>query len=145
MVCLFRRGFAVALVSSLTLALHGCGGKPERVRVSGQVTFEGKPVQYGNIVFEPDQTKGNRGPQGYAKIDAQGNYDTAIAGAGPSPGAQVVTLEAYPDLDSPAAKKNRILLQYRTNVDLSGETNTQNFAVPRSAAKKETVSELPPP
>jgi len=34
--------------------LAGCGEpKPERATVSGRITFEGKPVDYGHIVFVP--------------------------------------------------------------------------------------------
>lgn len=136
---------AFATAAGLALVLLGCGGKPERVRVSGQVTFQGKPVQYGNIVFEPDPSKGNRGPQGYAKITSKGTFDTGIAGTGPCPGPQVVTIEAYPDVESPASKKSRVVLQYRTQVDLPAEATTQDFEVPASAARRESVADLPPP
>ena len=136
---------AFTTAAGLALVLLGCGGKPERVRVSGRVTFQGNPVQYGNIVFEPDPSRGNRGPQGYAKISSKGTFDTGVAGTGPCPGPQVVTIEAYPDLNSPASKKSRVVLQYRTNVDLPSETTTQNFDVPPTAARKEAVSDLPPP
>jgi hypothetical protein len=136
---------AFATAAGLALALLGCGGKPERVHISGKVTFQGNPVQYGNIVFEPDQSKGNRGPQGYAKITRQGTFDTAIAGTGPCPGPQVVTIEAYPDLESPTSKKSRVVLQYRMHMDLPAEATTRDFEVPASAARKEAVSELPPP
>lgn len=142
----FLRVLALTAVAGLAPALLGCGGgKPARIRVSGQVLFQGKPVQYGNLVFEPDQAKGNRGPQGYAKIGRAGTFDTGIAGTDPCPGPQVVTIEAYPDLESPAAKKSRVVLQYRTNVDLPPEATTQHFDVPATAARKETVSDLPPP
>ena len=128
--------------AGLVLILSGCGDGTKRVRISGQVTFEGKPVKYGNIVFEPDASKGNNGPQGYAKI-VDGAYDTADAGTGPCVGPQVVAIEGYPDLD--AAKKSRLVFNYRTTVDLPAQTTTQNFAVPASAARRESASDLPPP
>jgi hypothetical protein len=78
------RPWAPAVVTGLALALTGCGGGTQRIRISGQVTFQGKPVPYGNLVFEPDQSKGNRGPQGYAKIQ-DGRYDTNNAGTGALP------------------------------------------------------------
>lgn len=50
-----RRG-ASGLNLALLLALAGCGGKDsvERVPVSGTVTFQGQPVQDGQIRFVPD-------------------------------------------------------------------------------------------
>ncbi len=49
--------FATLLGTSLLL---GCGeAKPERATVGGRITFEGKPVDYGHIVFVPvDSTEG---------------------------------------------------------------------------------------
>lgn len=54
------------------LLLSGCGllseGGPARYEVSGTVTYQGAPVPYGEIVFEPDSTKGNEGPAARAVI-----------------------------------------------------------------------------
>ena len=62
----------------LLLALAaGCGPRgPERYRVTGSVTHAGRPVQLGRIVFEPDTSRGNDGPQGFAPIE-NGRFDTA--------------------------------------------------------------------
>src|SRR5690242_10819227 len=56
----------------------GCSSDrgPKRYRVSGEVKFAGQPIPYGEILFTPDSTKGNSGPQGIAIIQ-QGKYDTA--------------------------------------------------------------------
>jgi hypothetical protein len=134
----------LAAVAGLALMLAGCGDGTQRVRVSGQVTFQGKPVKYGNLVFEPDQSRGNRGPQGYARI-SDGMYDTNNAGTGPCPGPQVVYIEGYPELDGGAPRKSRLVFKHRTTADLSGKTATVDFDVPASAAYRETVSDLPPP
>lgn len=137
------RSLSISL-AGLALLLSGCGDGTQRVRVSGQVTFEGKLVPYGNIVFEPDQSKGNRGPQGFAKIH-DGVFDTNNAGTGPCPGPQIVTIEGYPELNTGAGKKSMLVFRYQTTVDLPAQTTTENFEVPASAARREATSDLPPP
>jgi hypothetical protein len=64
----------VALLSALVI---GCGSNqdPNRHQLSGQVTFRGEPVPFGQIVFEPDTDRGNDGPGGVAEI-RQGFYRT---------------------------------------------------------------------
>ena len=61
----------------LICVLAGCMGDPgpKRYRVSGEITFDGKPVPHGEIVFTPDSGQGNSGPQGIAIIQ-NGHFDT---------------------------------------------------------------------
>ncbi len=74
----------------LGLALVGCskGGVP-RVTVSGKVTFRGQAVPIGLVSFTPDAKKGNRGPQGVARI-VDGTYTTKDGGKGSVLGPQLV-------------------------------------------------------
>ncbi|MEQ1828667.1 MAG: hypothetical protein ABL921_22080 [Pirellula sp.] len=67
-------GLAVFLVISSFIL--GCGSGERRYDISGTVTFKGKPVPEGYIVFEPDSSKGNSGGPGKAKI-LDGKYDTS--------------------------------------------------------------------
>lgn len=55
---LFRAGIGCLALS--TLCLLGCGGAglPPMHPVSGTVTFAGKPVESGTIVFDPADGKG---------------------------------------------------------------------------------------
>ena len=39
-----------------------------RFPVSGEITFQGKPVPLGEILFSPDSSKGNQGPASFAVI-----------------------------------------------------------------------------
>ena len=49
--------------------LNGCRDSGAgRFEVSGAVTYKGKPVPAGQVIFEPDPAKGNTGPQGYARM-----------------------------------------------------------------------------
>lgn len=67
-----------AVVLGLLLgSLAGCGERgPRRFRIRGTVTYAGKPVQLGRVLFEPDAVRGNQGPQGFAPIE-NGTFDTA--------------------------------------------------------------------
>lgn len=61
------------------IAVVGCGGPdgPQRFRLSGTVSFDGKPVPFGTVTFDPDSAAGNSGPQAAAMI-VDGKYDTGI-------------------------------------------------------------------
>src|SRR5205807_6772258 len=87
--CGRRPGLCAALVAAC-LAAPGCGGS-RGVEVSGEVTFDGKPVPAGRIYFNPDVTKGNDGPQGYAEIH-DGKFDTSKGGKGACGGPTVVVI-----------------------------------------------------
>lgn len=74
----------------------GCGegNEPVRYRVFGRVTCAGEPVPHGEVLFSPDGSKGNTGPQGIAAIH-DGRYDTAGSRApGIAGGPMVVRVTA---------------------------------------------------
>ncbi len=64
-----------AAAGALWIAGCGAGNEPKTYHVSGTVTFAGKPVPVGTILFVPDAGKANRGPTGYAVI-REGKFDT---------------------------------------------------------------------
>jgi hypothetical protein len=83
--------FAAVMIMS-----SGCGPKVETVTtysVSGQVTHNGKPVPKGNILFTPDNSRGNSGPGTSAEI-VDGKYQTA-EGKGVVGGAYTLTVQGY--------------------------------------------------
>jgi hypothetical protein len=88
-------GFGLLALLSL-LATSGCGDPgPVRHRVQGTVTYGGKPVTFGRVVFDPDVMQDNNGPQGYAAIE-NGRFDTAAnGGKGTSGGPMVLTLDGF--------------------------------------------------
>lgn len=47
--------YATVIASSLAIiAVGGCGrSMPERAKINGHVTYQGKPIDYGFIVFAP--------------------------------------------------------------------------------------------
>lgn len=79
---------AVILICSL-----GCGGSggPERANVTGQVTFDGQPVEKGVIAFVPDGS--TVGPTSGAIIE-NGRYRTQ-SGGGPVLGSHRVEIVAH--------------------------------------------------
>jgi hypothetical protein len=127
----------LAATSVLTLfvfllpLVNGCGtSKVPRHNLSGRVTFRGKPVPVGLIVFEPDASRGNRGPQGYAQI-FDGRYETEKFGKGAIIGALRVEITGFPPGDGSAGNPSTPLFPpYKTQVEVSADTSTLDFDVP---------------
>jgi len=122
----------VLLVLAVGLPLAGgCGkSKVQRHNLSGKVTFRGKPVPVGLIVFEPDATKGSRGPQGYAQI-FDGRYETDKFGKGAVLGAMNVEITGFPPGDGSEGNPGAPLFPpYKTQTQISPETTTLDFDVP---------------
>lgn len=56
------RSFAASLLVLLCGAMFvGCDGRPSRVPVTGNVTYEGQPLKEGEIVFEVAGARSSRG------------------------------------------------------------------------------------
>jgi len=123
------RATATVLAISLAASLAGCGG--ERVyNISGTITFQGKPVPTGHIVFEPDGSAGNSGPAAFAKIK-DGHYDTRSEGRGTVGGPHLVTIHGRDGIPRGELLSGLPLFRdYNTKVDLPKKNGEQNFEVP---------------
>ena len=119
----------------------GCGGE-KTYRVSGKVTFKGKPLPAGRIIFVPDGAKGNKGSEGYADIK-DGAYDTAAPGGkGAVGGPMNVRIEGW-DPAKKIEKPDKSALSsipplfppYETTADLPKGESTKDFDVPADAVK----------
>ena len=77
--------------SLLGMVLFGCNGGPRLGKVSGRVTFKGKPVPTGTIMFHPDA-----GPAAVGAIGSDGTYTltTIKSGDGAVVGSHRVTIQA---------------------------------------------------
>lgn len=122
----------ICLLASLG-PLTGCyrNDGPARYHVSGTVTFQGKPVPFGEIMFVPDLSKGNQGPAGFARIK-DGQFNTAVDGKGTTGGAQQVVINGSPvslerNTDDPITP---LFNEYRVEAVLPQSTTTLNFEVP---------------
>jgi len=121
---------AFVLAILLPVALGGCGG--DRVyNLSGAVTFQGKPVPTGHIVFEPDASAGNNGPPAFAKIK-DGHYDTRVLdGRGTIGGPHVVTIHGRDGIPRGELLSGLPLFRdYNTKVELPKADGKQDFDVP---------------
>ena len=142
-----RGGVPAAL---LACGLLGCGSDaPETYHVSGNVTFDGKPVPAGLIRFTPDSSKSNSGPAGYARI-ADGRFDTsAEGGKGHVGGPMIVQIDGsssdpgeIPTDESGIEPDIKVLFStWQTTADLPKEDATQDFEVPAEAGNVTTEPE----
>ena len=131
-----RRWPATLIV--VVAALSGCGPRGlQRFHVEGTVTFDGKPVPSGAIRFEPDSTKGNVGPVGYAAIK-DGRYTTATEGSkGSLKGPIVAFLTGGPAPDPKVEFPRMWFAEYRTTLTLEPKSGATTFDidVPKEAPK----------
>lgn len=81
----FARGSFVALVLLATAALTGCG--PTTVPLQGTVTYDGKPIESGTVVFVPEDPKTPK--RGAAITNGKYTCDPASA---PTPGKYKVEI-----------------------------------------------------
>lgn len=129
-------------IAGLVIALiAGCGGSGvERVTISGNVTYRGQPVPSGIISFTPDAKKGNRGPQGVAKI-IDGRYTTDDHGKGAVHGPQLVEIRGFGGKggagrgDSlPFTGGKPLFPIFYTEADVKDGTTTLDFVVTESGS-----------
>jgi hypothetical protein len=132
------------LAAFLACGLLGCGSNALKTHhVSGNVSFDGKPVPSGLIRFTPDGSKGNSGPPGYAVIK-DGKYDTsAEGGKGHVSGPMIVLIEGSEaasgenSTDESGAETDikALFSGYQTTADLPEGDSTKDFEVPAAAGK----------
>ena len=126
---------------ALGVSLLGCGGGSDAdlLDLSGNVTFDGKPLPHGHITFTPDSSKKHTGPQGYAVIE-NGTFDTSAAGKGVVPGPHLVYITGFEQKPADGADENSpevlnapppLFLDFKLEQELSSPT--QDFAVPATA------------
>lgn len=122
------------VAAAMLLSLAGCGSGPSLYDVSGKVMYGGKPLPAGVIYFDPDVTKNNDGPQGYAVI-RNGEYNTAAAGGKPVIGgphiARIEGFDGKPGEELPVGRP--LFTDFRQALDLPKAPATQNFDVPAKA------------
>jgi hypothetical protein len=119
------------------VAIAGCGGSgdPRQNDLSGAATFGGEPIPAGSIVFEPDASKGNSGPQGFADIRG-GKYDTGDTGKGTIGGPYIVRITGFDRVEESEFEPATALFdEYRIEADLPKETGKMDFDVPADAPK----------
>lgn len=120
--------------ATLGITLFGCERGPALFHMSGRVTYEGKPVPEGTIVFEPDASQGNRGAAGMARILA-GAYDTRRPpGRGTIAGPHIVRITGVDRVEGgrlggEVAVGRPLFANWSTTEDLPAADGTRDFAI----------------
>jgi len=131
--------FPVLLLLPALLSVLGCGGSGQdgRMPLNGSVTYDGQPVPYGDIVFTPDGSKGNSGPQGFASI-VDGKYDTrkGALGKGVAGGPMQLRVSAFKE---PGGKG--IIVETEFELELPQEGGEFDIVIPTQ--KKAATNEEP--
>ena len=121
------------MVFALVL-LAGCGpGGPPTYGLSGQVTYDGKPVPIGTVVLSPDASKDNKGPGASAGIK-DGKY-ALEAGSGHGGGAYRIQVTGYDGVPVEGGEGmdptgTELFPMYEMQADLPTEDSTLDIEVP---------------
>ncbi|HWL08485.1 MAG TPA: hypothetical protein VNQ76_08775 [Planctomicrobium sp.] len=128
----------MGLLLTTLVNLIGCSGcqppndGPDRYLLTGKATFAGKPIPYGSIMLEPDESKGNRGPVGVADI-RDGRYQIRDR-KGHIGGPHVATILGNTGVRSMNPDEDTSLFPpYQISVDLPAKNSQCDFDVPEDA------------
>src|SRR3954465_5970917 len=95
------------------LLVAGCN-QSDTVPVTGTLTLNGRPVENGEVMFNPAPDKPGRMISAHTDSNGHFTLETARPGDGAAPGEYVVTLgEYYPPGKAPAMPKGGGLLPSR--------------------------------
>lgn len=121
------------LLIGFAASIAGCGNSdgPVRYRMAGNVSFDGKPVPFGVIIFDP--ADGNSGPQAAATI-VNGKYDTTFE-YGPVAGSQSVRIDGNDRMPTPTNPSAEALFPtFTKKVEISKSDSNLNFEITSSAS-----------
>src|SRR5262245_43746070 len=113
----------------LSIVVLGCGDGLKRHRIQGTVTFQGKPVEFGGIFFEPTDSIGPVATTVIVKV-RQGKYDTE--GDGPVSGKYSVIVGGVDQSknrvdDDGVTHKPQLFKDYTFEVEMPPPGNTLNI------------------
>ena len=135
---IIQRWIATLLLASAWCVVPGCGsGRPQTTRVTGTVTYQGKPVEQANVMFAC-----KTGRPAEAITDAAGRFilTTFREGDGAIGGDHTVVISKYVSVSN-AAGKSAISAPATTIVDLRNpQTPPPRQAIP---ARYTSPSESP--
>ena len=125
------RLFAALLVFLFTVAVGCQESGPARYHLRGKVTFAGQPVPAGQIFFDPDISKQNDGPAGFAFIK-NGDFDTRLDGRSHIGGDHQIRIQAFDGKPGNELPLGRMMVpEYTTTANLPKAHGTQDFDVPK--------------
>ena len=113
-----RKRWAVVILAATGLTAGGCGGpsRPPLAKVHGKVTYKGKPLTSGTVVFMPVAGMGAEGPTGAGQpsaspIKPDGSYE--LTTDNPGDGAIVGEHKVAVVSVDPTSKKSVIPEKYQ--------------------------------
>lgn len=117
------RCLSVSLLAAIVVSV-GCSRLPELAPVSGRVTLDGKPLEFGGVMFQPE-----RGPASTAAIGKDGRFTLTWQrkSAGAVIGLNRVAVTAYESATRPTA-------------DVRGDTDRPDLGVKTVAAAMDFTS-----
>ena len=129
----FNRSLLIVVTLGVTMMIIGCGKSgPKKYNISGEVTFQGKPVPVGQVLFQPDISQGNKGPSCVVAIK-NGFYDTSTSGSGHIGGAHVAVISGGADqsnLPPEEQGSGMMFREVRIKLDLPKSESVQDIEVP---------------
>ena len=119
-------------VAILGITGLGCGNQgPRRFHLTGKVTYGGQSVPAGQIFFDPDVSKNNDGPAGFAFIK-NGSFDTRLDGRQHIGGPHQIRIQAFDGKPGSELPLGRMMApEYTTSADLPSENGQRDFEVPK--------------
>lgn len=78
-----RRLLAGLILTSAVASMAGCSQTPAVVPVTGKVLYNGKPLPFGTVMFQPEQGQAAQGeiqPDGSFQLSTYGPNDGAVPG-----------------------------------------------------------------
>jgi hypothetical protein len=109
--------WTVMILAAAGLAAGGCGPAPPQLgKVHGKVTYKGKPLTFGSVVFMPAAGVGKAGPTGAGQpssgdIQSDGSY--ALTTNAPGDGAIVGESKVVVVAIDPVTRKTVIPPKYQ--------------------------------
>jgi hypothetical protein len=121
-------------------AVLGCNRNsgPARYDLTGRITYDGKPVPAGYILFAPDKSKGNDGPGADAEIK-DGVYRTR-PGQGTVGGPHIITVNGFdgkPVGQGPIVNPmgNALFTNVQISADLPKASADHDIVIPAAKGK----------
>ena len=125
--------YLTMLILVLALTTVGCGRRDglTRYKISGTVTYQGKPIG-GRLRFVPDSDKGNRGPA--TMIDFSSGKYQSVDGYGVLGGLYRVEITGYepltPEQEKASVSPKSLFDGYKVSVELEKKDSVRDFEVP---------------
>jgi hypothetical protein len=127
------------LLCFVSVFVTGCESKPPMAQVSGTVTFKGKPIPAGNVMFTPDVNL----PGGQIRMFnvKDGAYDsTKDPSPGLLPGTYEVTIQGYDGKQIPNFFQGKqIFNAVKEPFVVPAGSSKKDFVVPDSAGENVKV------